>query len=94
MLESLLNNNCFKKSLQRRCFHVNIANILRTTFFIKHLRWLLLHIKTRVPQGSIFGPIRLLQYTWKLSDDIICNTFQTKFDQASFLGIEMQVFNL
>ena len=31
-----------KKSLWHRCFPVNIAKILRTPFFIEHLRWLLL----------------------------------------------------
>ena len=30
-----------KKRLQHRCFPVNIAEFLRTTFFIENLRWLL-----------------------------------------------------
>ena len=34
--------NFIKKSLQHRCFDVNIAKFLRTTFFIEHLQWLLL----------------------------------------------------
>ena len=33
-----------KKKLQHRCFPVNIAKFLRTTFFIEHLRWLLLYL--------------------------------------------------
>ena len=38
-----------KKRLQHRCFHVNIAKFLRTAFFIKYLRWLLLNkVKTNV----------------------------------------------
>ena len=32
-----------KERLQHRCFQVNIAKILITAFFIKHLRWLLLN---------------------------------------------------
>ena len=32
----------FKKSLWYRCFPVNFAKFLRTSFFIEHLRWLLL----------------------------------------------------
>ena len=31
-----------KKRLWHRCFPVNIAKLLKTPFFIKHLRWLLL----------------------------------------------------
>ena len=34
---------------QQRCFHENIAKILRTAFFIKHLLWLLLNkVKTNL----------------------------------------------
>ena len=50
VLESLFNKvahlkacSFIKKRLQHRCFHVNIAKFLRTAFFIKHLRWLLLN---------------------------------------------------
>ena len=32
----------FKKRPWHRCFPVNFTKLLRTTFFIKHLRWLLL----------------------------------------------------
>ena len=34
--------NFIKKRLWHRCFPVNIANLLRTAFFIGHLWWLLL----------------------------------------------------
>ena len=33
-----------KKRLQHKCFFVNIAKIFKSTFFIEHLRWLLLFI--------------------------------------------------
>ena len=33
-----------KKRLWHRCFPVNFAKFLRTTFFTEHLWWLLLHI--------------------------------------------------
>ena len=33
-----------KKILQHRCFPVNFLKCLRTSFFIEHLWWLLLHI--------------------------------------------------
>ena len=33
-----------KKRLWRRCFPVNFAKFLRTSIFIEHLWWLLLHI--------------------------------------------------
>ena len=33
-----------KKRLQHRCFLVNIVKFLRTSFFIEHLRWLLLDL--------------------------------------------------
>ena len=46
MLESLLNKvarlkfcNFIKTRLQHRCFPVNIAKCLRTSFFTEHLRW-------------------------------------------------------
>ena len=35
-------DRCWKKKLQRRCFRVNITKILRTAFFIEHIRCLLL----------------------------------------------------
>ena len=38
--------NFIKKKLQLRCFLVNIAQFLRTAFFIEHLRWLLLPFTT------------------------------------------------
>ena len=31
-----------KKRLWHRCFHVNFAKFLKTSFFREHLRWLLL----------------------------------------------------
>ena len=34
--------NFIKKKLQHRCFPVNIAKFLRTTFFTEHLKWLFL----------------------------------------------------
>ena len=33
-----------KKRLWHRCFPVNFAKFLRTTFLTEHLRWLLLHV--------------------------------------------------
>ena len=33
-----------KKRLQHKCFFVNIAKIFKNTFFVEHLRWLLLFI--------------------------------------------------
>ena len=50
ILESLFNkvgdlkpSNFIKNRLQRRCFPVNIAKFFRATFFIEHLRGLLLN---------------------------------------------------
>ena len=50
VLESYFNNvavlkdcNFIKKRTQHRCFPVNIAKFLRTAFFTKHLRQLLLY---------------------------------------------------
>ena len=34
----------FKKILCHRCFSVNFTKFLRTTFFVEHLRWLLLFV--------------------------------------------------
>ena len=56
MLEFLFNKvtglkvcSFINQRLQHRCFHVNIAKFLRTAFFIKQLRWLLLNrVKTNV----------------------------------------------
>ena len=59
MLESFLNKdqdlqacNFLKKRLQHRCFPVNIAKIFKNSFFIEHLRWLLLQVlyKKTVPK--------------------------------------------
>ena len=33
-----------KRRLQHRCFLVNFVKFLRTSFFIEHLQWLLLHL--------------------------------------------------
>ena len=52
MLASLFNKvtelkvcNFIKKRLQRRCFSVNIAEFLRTAFYMEHLQRL--HLKTQ-----------------------------------------------
>ena len=42
-MESLL-TKFVKKKFQHRCFPVNIVKFLRTSFFIEHLRWLLLDL--------------------------------------------------
>ena len=36
--------NFIDKRLQQRCFSVNTVKFLRTAFFTKHLRWLLLYL--------------------------------------------------
>ena len=53
MLESLFDKvaglkacNFIKKRLQHKCLAVNIAKFLRTYFFVKHLQWLFLYVKT------------------------------------------------
>ena len=49
--------NVIKKRLQHRCFPANIANFLRTAFFIEHFCWLLLHF--------IFSSCKLRLYNFK-----------------------------
>ena len=49
----LLTSNFIKKWLKRRCFPVNVANFLRTAFFIEHLRWLLLRLLEREGEESV-----------------------------------------
>ena len=44
----------FKKTLWHRCFPLNFAKFLRTSFLIKHLRWLLLISKPK-NNRSIFS---------------------------------------
>ena len=39
-LQAFQDCNFIKMRLQHRCFPVNIAKFLRTTFFIKHVKWL------------------------------------------------------
>ena len=41
--QSLRPENLLKKRLWHRCFPMNFVKILRTPFFTKHLRWLLLY---------------------------------------------------
>ena len=36
--------NLLEKRIWRKCFPANFAKFLKTTFFIEHLRWLLLYI--------------------------------------------------
>ena len=69
VLESLLNKvvgpkacNFFKKKFQHRCFPVNFAKFLRTAFFIKHLRWLLLKHTSYFLQRSIITTRQLESY--------------------------------
>ena len=46
-----------KQRPQHRWFHVNIAKLWRTAFFIKYLRWLLLNkVKTNVKSTWFFLP--------------------------------------
>ena len=39
-LQAFQDCNFIKMRLQHRCFPVNIAKFLRTTFFTKHVKWL------------------------------------------------------
>ena len=41
-----------KKRLWHRCFPVNFAKFLRTSFFTEHLRWLLLYVHPAFPPYS------------------------------------------
>ena len=41
-IHSLKAYNFIKKRLQRKCFPVNIAEFMRSAFFIEHFWWLLL----------------------------------------------------
>ena len=42
LCQSLFFNEVLKNRLWDRCFSVNFAKLLRTPFFMEHLRWLLL----------------------------------------------------
>ena len=55
--------NSIKKRLRHRCFPVNVADILRTTFFIDKFWWLLLYSST-LP--SIFWKIGYTKYLLKI----------------------------
>ena len=80
VLESLFNKvaelkgcSFIKQRLQHRYFHVNIAKILRTAFFIKHLRWLLLNkVKTN------------LKSTWFIAICLVY-IFSLRFSGSKFL---------
>ena len=73
VLESLFNKvaclqaNFIKKKLQHRCFPVNIAKFFKDSFFIEHIRWLLLSILNICPRWSfketIYRVQRLLEKT-------------------------------
>ena len=84
VLESLFNKvaelkgcSFIKQRLQHRYFHVNIAKFLRTAFFIKHLRWLLLNkVKTN------------LKSTWfnrDLNRGCLVYIFSLRFSGSKFL---------
>ena len=53
LCQSLRPATLFKKRLWHRCFLVNFAKFLRTSFFIEHLRWLLLNAEKGANLGSI-----------------------------------------
>ena len=65
-----------KRRLKHRCFPVNFARFLRTSFFIEHLWWLLLPISYEVPSpfyGSLMTHLCTLvwsdevnQFTWAI----------------------------
>ena len=60
-----------KKRLWRRCFPLNFAKFLRTSFFREHLWWLLLFIQpfpSRAFQRVVFNP--LLRNVVKWSDTL------------------------
>ena len=50
-----------KKSLWDRCFPVSFVKFLRTSFFVEHLLWLLLHIKIKKSQGHFIIKIFLIE---------------------------------
>ena len=70
----------FKKRLWHRCFLLNFAKFLRTTFFIEHLWWLLLLTKTIVIIKDIYGlELRLdLSPIALLLGIVIVHVFYTK----------------
>ena len=63
--------NFIKKRLQLRCFLVKFAKILKTPFFIEHLRWLLLHFLA-------------LKRLWKTLQTLITSLKHCKGDMKNF----------
>ena len=58
-----------KKKLGHRCFPVNFAKLLKTSFFTEHLRWLLLSPPslTISTKSSISGVCHGFNYVYKIS---------------------------
>ena len=78
MLGSLFNKvvglqSCdfIKRRLQHRCFPVNIAKFLRTTFFIEHLWWLLLNFL----QNLLKITVKKVISQWRFSQKFLRNHF-------------------
>ena len=70
--------NFIKKRLWHKCFPVNIANFLRTAFFIKHIWWLLLELV------NPFHTSHLFLYLLKTCESLRC-CIQGVWTQPAFL---------
>ena len=87
----LRSTTLLKKRLWRRCFPVNFAKFLRTTFFTEHLRWLLL---------NSFSQNWLIGFFWSLHEGRVIlrvrnwqsRIFQKKFQKFSFWDKNAQKF--
>ena len=73
----------FKKRLRHRCFRVNSAKFLRTSFFTEHLRWLLLHIQDlQISSWKRWRGSRFINLY--IDDTILFKYIRAKFEKLFF----------
>ena len=87
MLQNSHENTCVRvsfliKEVQQRCFPVSFAKILKTPFFVEHLRWLLLGLNMLGLHRGVFRALSkhlgrtFLKKQFKFSQKTVSSTFK------------------
>ena len=76
--------NFIQKKLQQRCFPAKFAKLLRTPFFIEHLRWLLLSV--RIKEERVIGSMYIKYICCRHEQKTFSGRFAPNSQPGPYLG--------